>query len=199
MVKFALAATFFALSSVVSASPAPAKAEVNLEKRFNVLSGQWDTENIGLNKKLNAIGKIPTTWRWTYNAASTALIADVSYDLWLSNVPNSGTGSKDTTFEVMIWLSNRRAGPAGSKVATANINGLNWGLFKGRVGTWDVYSFVAPSELSNYNADLKPFLTHLINSRGISSNQYLVALQAGTEPFEGSGTLTTTAYTAAIN
>ncbi|CAE6465988.1 unnamed protein product [Rhizoctonia solani] len=259
MVKFALAATFFALSSVVSASPAPAKTEVNLEKRFNVLSGQWDTENIGngqyilynnlfgskqlgtsgsqstqalsysgttiswktqyswqgnptnvksyanvalqkgLNKKLNAIGKIPTTWRWTYNAASTALIADVSYDLWLSNVPNSGTGSKDTTFEVMIWLSNRRAGPAGSKVATANINGLNWGLFKGRVGTWDVYSFVAPSELSNYNADLKPFLTYLINSRGISSNQYLVALQAGTEPFEGSGTLTTTAYTAAIN
>ncbi|CAE6444973.1 unnamed protein product [Rhizoctonia solani] len=259
MVKFALAATLLALGSAISASPTPLQTEVSLEKRFNVLRGQWDSEKIGngqyilynnlfgrdqsgtsgsqttqalsysgttigwktqynwkgnpnnvksyanvalqkgLNKRLSAIRTIPTTWRWTYNAASSKLVADVAYDLWLSNTPNSPTASTASTFEVMIWLSNRRAGPAGSQVATPKINGLTWKLFKGTVGTWVVYSFVAPSELTNYNSDLKPFFTYLNSAYRVSLNQYLVGLQAGTEPFEGSGTLTTTGYTAAIN
>ncbi|KAJ1308308.1 hypothetical protein OPQ81_004020 [Rhizoctonia solani] len=258
MVKFALATALLALGSIVSASPAPVK-EAGLEKRFNLLTGQWDSENIGngqytlynnlwgkdkagtsgsqstqaltysgttigwktqyswknnpidvksyanvallkgLGKQLSTIKTIPTSWKWTYTTASNGLIADVSYDLWLSNIP-TGTGhSKTSTVEVMIWLSNRLAGPAGAQVATASIGGQNWKVFKGRVETWDVYSFVAPTELTNYSADLKPFFTYLSSSHGVSLNQYLVALQAGTEPFEGSATLTTTAYTAAIN
>ncbi|CAE6429254.1 unnamed protein product [Rhizoctonia solani] len=245
MVKFALTTVLLALGSVVSASPAPAKPETNLEKRFNLLSGQWDSENIGngqytlynnlwgkdkpgtsgsqstqalsysgttigwktqyswsgnpsdvksyanvalmkgLGKRLSAIRTIPTTWRWTYTAASSSLRADVSYDLWLSNVPNGTGHSKTSTVEIMIWLSNRRAGPAGSQVATANVGGTSWKVFKGKVETWDVYSFVASTELTNYNADLKPFFTYLSSSHGVSLNQYLVALQAGTEPFLG--------------
>ncbi|CAE6482042.1 unnamed protein product [Rhizoctonia solani] len=244
MVKFALASTLLALCNVVSASPAPVRNEVGLEKRFKVLKGQWDSENIGsgqyilynnlhglgkatswsqttqalsysgttiswetkyswsgnptnvksyanvslqkgLSKKLSAIRKIPTTWKWAYSAASGSLVADVSYDLWLSNIPNSCTACRTSTFEVMIWLSNRRAGPAGSQIATHPIGGVNWKVFKGVVGTWIVYSFVAPSELTNYNADLKPFFTYLNTAYGVSLNQYLVALQAGTEPFVG--------------
>ncbi|CAE6390348.1 unnamed protein product [Rhizoctonia solani] len=259
MVKFALAATLLALSSAISASPTPMKAEVSFEKRFNVLSAQYDSEAIGngqyilynnlfgrdqsgtsgsqttqalsysgttigwrtqynwrgnpnnvksyanvalrkgLSKRLSAIRTIPTTWKWTYNAASSTLVADVAYDLWLSNTPNSATASRASTFEIMIWLSNRRAGPAGVQVATPRINGLTWTLFRGTVGTWTVYSFVAPSELTNYNSDLKPFFTYLNTAYKVSLNQYLVGLQAGTEPFEGSGTFTTTGYSAAIN
>ncbi|GAB1523749.1 hypothetical protein RhiTH_006899 [Rhizoctonia solani] len=259
MVKFAVAATFFVLTGLASASPAPLNAESNLEKRFNLLSGQWDSENIGngqymlynnlwgkskpgtsgsqstqalsysgttigwrtqyswsgnpndvksyanaallkgLGKRLSAIKTIPTTWRWTYSAAASDLVANVSYDLWLSNVPNGTGHSTTSTYEIMIWLSNRRAGPAGSQVATTTIGGQSWKVFKGRVETWDVYSFVASNELTNYNADLKPFFTYLSSSHGVSLNQYLVALQAGTEPFQKTGTLTTTAYTAAIN
>ncbi|CAE6438111.1 unnamed protein product [Rhizoctonia solani] len=259
MVKIAVAATFFVLTGLASASPAPLKTESNLEKRFNLLSGQWDSENIGngqymlynnlwgkskpgtsgsqstqalsysgttigwrtqyswsgnpndvksyanaallkgLGKRLSAIKTIPTTWRWTYSAAASDLVANVSYDLWLSNVPNGTGHSTTSTYEIMIWLSNRRAGPAGSQVATTTIGGQSWKVFKGRVETWDVYSFVASNELTNYNADLKPFFTYLSSSHGVSLNQYLVALQAGTEPFQKTGTLTTTAYTAAIN
>ncbi|KDN46398.1 hypothetical protein RSAG8_04342, partial [Rhizoctonia solani AG-8 WAC10335] len=311
MIKLVLATALLALS--VSASPAPPRAEANLEKRFKVLSGQWDYEDIGegnqyrlynnlhglgqpgttgsqstqalsykepatigwktqytwsgnpgnvksyanaalqqgqdTRKKLSAINSIPTSWTWGYNAAPSTLVADVSYDLWLSNDPKSGTASPSSTFEIMIWLSNRKAGPAGSQIATANIGGLGWKLFKGKVGTWEVYSFVANSELHNYHADLKHFFTgpagsqiatvnigglgwklfkgkvgtwevysfvanselhnyhadlkhfftYLSQSQGVSLDQYLVALQAGTEPFVGSGTLTTTAYSAAIN
>ncbi|CAE6438676.1 unnamed protein product [Rhizoctonia solani] len=259
MIKLVLATALLALS--VSASPAPPRAEAHLEKRFKLLSGQWDYEDIGkgnqyrlynnlhglgqpgttgsqstqvlsykepgtiswktqytwsgnpvnvksyanvalqqgTRKKLSAIKTIPTSWTWGYNAAPSTLVADVSYDLWLSNDPKSGTASPSSTFEIMIWLSNRKAGPAGSQIATANIGGLGWKLFKGKVGTWEVYSFVALSELHNYHADLKHFFTYLSQSQGVSLDQYLVALQAGTEPFVGSGTLTTTAYSAAIN
>ncbi|KAF8709379.1 Glycosyl hydrolase family 12, partial [Rhizoctonia solani] len=259
MVKLTIVPFFLIITGVVSTSPTPAKVGVSLEKRFNVLTGQWESENIGngqyilfnnlwgkdqpgtsgsqttealsysgttiswktqyswsgnpndvksyanvallkgLGRQLSAIKTIPTTWRWTYSAAASDLVANVSYDLWLSNIPNGTAASTTSTYEIMIWLSNRRAGPAGSQVATANIGGQNWAVFKGRFQTWDVYSFVASSELTNYNADLKPFFTYLSSSHGVSLSQYLVALQAGTEPFQKSGTLTTTSYTAAVN
>ncbi|KAF8760045.1 Glycosyl hydrolase family 12 [Rhizoctonia solani] len=216
MVKIAVAATFFVLTGLASASPAPLKTESNLEKRFNLLSGQWDSENIGNGQYMlynNLWGKSkpgtsglralrhspivgppsagghntrgaailmickrrltegtwqatlchqddPTTWRWTYSAAASDLVANVSYDLWLSNVPNGTGHSTTSTYEIMIWLSNRRAGPAGSQVATTTIGGQSWKVFKGRVETWDVYSFVASNELTNYNADLKPFFAY---------------------------------------
>ncbi|CAE6481575.1 unnamed protein product [Rhizoctonia solani] len=155
----------------------------------------------GIRKNINSISSIPTKWSWKYDSVSNPLTADVSYDLWLSRDPNSGPSSASSTVEVMVWLSNRNAGPAGSKIATAKVGGLDWALFKGRVGTWDVYSFVAASEISNYNANLLPFFTFLRDDPQIKLdlNQYLVAVQAGTEPFQGSATLTTEAYSVAIN
>ncbi|KAF8601588.1 concanavalin A-like lectin/glucanase, partial [Ceratobasidium sp. AG-I] len=151
--------------------------------------------NTGLNKKLSAIASIPTTWYWTYSSASSGLVADVSYDLWLSTT--SGGSSSD---EIMIWLSTRGgAGPAGSQITTASVGGVTWKLYKGTVSTWTVWSFVAPSEITGYNTDLKPFFTYLINSQGLSSSKYLTGVQAGTEPFIGSATLTTTEYSVTVN
>ncbi|CAE6413056.1 unnamed protein product [Rhizoctonia solani] len=161
--------------------------------------------NEGTRRKLTEIETIPTRWDWTYthpggsDKKTDPLVADVSYDLWLSRDPKSGTASSSSTVEVMVWLSNRRAGPAGFRIATAKVGEINWELFKGRVGTWEVYSFVAPSEMTNYSGDLKQFFTYLNANEKVSSDQYLVAVQAGTEPFEGTGTLLTNGYTAAIN
>ncbi|CUA71049.1 Endoglucanase cel12C [Rhizoctonia solani] len=247
-----------ALSTLVSGSPvevgsAKRDAGFSLNKRFNVLTGQWDNEslnsgyytlynnlwgkdsgsgsqttqatsvngkkvawkttynwsggpynvksysdvglNSGLNKKLSAISSIPTGWYWTYSSASSNLVSNVSYDLWLST-----TSGGSNTDEIMIWLSARGgAGPAGSQITTATVNGVTWKLFKGTVSTWTVWSFVAPSELTSYNSDLKPFFTYLINSQGLSSSKYLTGVQAGTEPFVGSATLTTTEYSVTVN
>ncbi|KAG9122771.1 hypothetical protein FRC07_000706 [Ceratobasidium sp. 392] len=248
-----LAVASLALSTLVSASPV--NNEVSLNKRFNTLSGQWDTEsenggyytlynnlwgkdaatsgsqttqatsvngkkvawkttytwaggpynvksyanlglNTGLNKKLSAIASIPSNWYWTYSSASSSLVSNVSYDLWLSTT--SGGASTD---EIMIWLSARGgAGPAGSQIATVTVNGTSWKLFKGTVSTWTVWSFVVASgELTSYNQDLKGFFTYLINSQGLSSSKYLTGVQAGTEPFIGSATLTTTEYQVTVN
>jgi hypothetical protein len=70
------------------------------------------------------------------------------------------------------------------------------------VKTWTIFSFVAPSEVTNYNSDLKPFLSvssyfclyignpyrwaaYLTQNQGVPSSQFLVQAQAGTEPFVG--------------
>ncbi|KAG8915889.1 hypothetical protein FRC01_003476 [Tulasnella sp. 417] len=154
---------------------------------------------VGLGAQLSSISSIPSQWYWTYLDASDDLVADVSYDLWLSS-SSTGTGSSSTSsYEIMIWLSTRGgAGPAGSQIATATINDMSWSLYQGTVSTWTVYSFVAPYEINNYYQDLLPFFTYLINNQGVSSDQYLVGIQAGTEPFSGGATLTTSAYYATV-
>ncbi|KAG7086401.1 hypothetical protein E1B28_002356 [Marasmius oreades] len=154
----------------------------------------------GLGKRISDIQSIPTAWSWSYSGASSSLVADVSYDLWLSTVANSGGASSSSTFEIMVWLSARGgAGPAGSQIGTANVNGVTWRLFKGQVSTWTVFSFVAPNEITNFNSDLKGFLNFLTANQGVSSSQFLVQAQAGTEPFVGSATLNTNSYSISIN
>jgi len=60
-------------------------------------------------------------------------------------------------------------------------------LFLGTVSTWQVYSFVPSSgEITSFTEDVKPFVTYLTSNKGISTSQYLVQLQAGTEPFVSS-------------
>ncbi|KAG8891162.1 hypothetical protein FRC01_014868 [Tulasnella sp. 417] len=155
---------------------------------------------VGLKKQISSITSIPSKWQWTYTSASSDLVADVSYDLWLST-SSTGTGASSTSsYEIMIWLSTRGgAGPAGSQIGTATVNGISWKLFKGPVSTWTVFSYVPSTELTNFNQDLLPFITYLTTNQGISSSQYLVQLQAGTEPFIGSATLTTTSYSVVVN
>jgi len=53
------------------------------------------------------LSSIPTSWQWSYTAASPALISDVAYDLWLSNTALSTGASSNSTYEIMIWLSAR--------------------------------------------------------------------------------------------
>ncbi|KAF9480880.1 glycoside hydrolase family 12 protein [Pholiota conissans] len=171
-----------------SGAPTQVKSYANLDLRS------------GIGKTLASIQSIPTSWQWSYSSASSNLVADVSYDLWLSKTAGTTGATSASTYEIMIWLSARGgATPAGSQVGTVNINGLNWKLFKGVVGSWNIFSFVAPSEMTNFNEDLKPFFNYLVSSQGVPSNQFLVQAQSGTEPFVGSATLTTQSYSLAIN
>lgn len=113
----------------------------------------------------------------------------------------------------------KRAGPVGSQIGTArydailhpfldtnviaSVNGITWKLHKGTVESWTCISFVAPSEITNFNSDLKPFFSmyiipskprndynffapaYLTENQGVSASQYLVQAQSGTEPFTG--------------
>jgi len=155
---------------------------------------------VGLGQSLSLIKSISTAWQWNYVNASSDLAANVAYDMWLSN-SSTGTGSSSSTsFEVMVWLSSRGgAAPYGRVVGHATVNGVTWTVYKGIIKTWVLISFLTPSETTNYNSDQKPFFDYLITNNTITGTQYLVQLQAGTEPFIGSATLNTSSYSVSIN
>lgn len=123
------------------------------------------------------------------------LVVDVSYDMFLSS---SASGQDE--YEIMIWLSTLGgANPitsSGSPIATTpTFAGVSWELYSGYNGNTKVYSFVAPSQQTKFSGDILEFLHYLESHEGVSSSQYLLRIQAGTEPFRGSNAkLVTSAY-----
>jgi xyloglucan-specific endo-beta-1,4-glucanase len=104
----------------------------------------------------------------------------------------------------MIWVAALGgAGPissTGKPVATVQIAGTTWDLFKGPNSSWTVFSFVARTEQTSFNVDLLDFFEYLIHNQGMPSTQYLSGIAAGTEPFSGSNAqLTTSDYVLSIH
>ena len=128
------------------------------------------------------------------------MVANVSYDLWLAA---SKGGS--AAYEIMVWLgAYGGAGPissTGSPVATTNIAGRNWQLFKGPNGSFTVFSFVVQGgPVTNFNADMKAFIDFLVRTQGVPASYWITSLQAGTEPFTGSNAVfTTTDYSISVS
>lgn len=146
-------------------------------------------------KTLSSITSIDSTWDWSYS--TTDIVADVAYDMFLSS-----TADGDDEYEIMVWLAALGgAGPissTGSAIATTTINGVTFKLYSGPNGSMTVYSFVAESTTTAFSGDMLDFFTYLIDNEGLSSSLYLIDVQAGTEPFTGSATLTTSKYSVAV-
>ncbi|EIW55688.1 concanavalin A-like lectin/glucanase [Trametes versicolor FP-101664 SS1] len=160
--------------------------------------------NQGLNKQLSAIKSMPSTWQWSQTTSGT-ITADVAYDLFTAN----SAGGANVN-EIMIWLANFNAGPISSQYGSdgkpvpvaSNINlaGHTWNLYSGSNGANAVFSFLPTSgTITSFSGDLNTFFQYLTQHEGVSTSQFLVTAQAGTEPTVGSATLTTTAYSLAIN
>lgn len=129
--------------------------------------------------------------------STTDIVADVAYDMFLSS-----TADGSDEYEIMVWLAALGgAGPissTGSAIATTTINGVTFKLYSGPNGSMTVYSFVAESTTTSFSGDMLDFFTYLIDNEGLSSSLYLIDVQAGTEPFTGSATLTTSTYSVAV-
>ncbi|ETI54459.1 hypothetical protein F441_02682 [Phytophthora nicotianae CJ01A1] len=150
-------------------------------------------------KQIKNIKTIPTKMKYSYSHSSGTFVADVSYDLFTSS---TATGKNE--YEIMIWLAAYGgAGPissTGKAIATVTIGSNSFKLYKGPNGSTTVFSFVATKTITNFTADLQKFLTYLVNSQGLPSSQYLITLEAGTEPFVGTNAkMTVSSYSAAVN
>jgi len=157
--------------------------------------------NVGLtmtSTQLSKLGSVPTTWNWSY--AGSDIIADVAYDMFTSS-----TSGGSAEYEIMVWLAALGgAGPissTGSPVATPTVAGHSWKLYSGKNGAMTVYSFVTNgASISSFSGNLKDFFTYLESNQGLSTSQYLLSVQAGTEPFSGtSAKLTTSAYSVSLS
>lgn len=166
---------------------------------YNVKSYDNVAYNFNTGVQLSTISSIPSTWSWTQTGTSP--INNVAYDLMTGSTSST---SATHEYEIMIWLAAfNGAGPissSGSAIATPSIAGYSWKLFDGYNGSMRVFSFVASSNVNNFSGDLNLFLKYLATNNGLSSSQYLVVLQGGTEPFTGSNVvLTTSKYSVALN
>ncbi|RLN69550.1 hypothetical protein BBJ29_005893 [Phytophthora kernoviae] len=135
-------------------------------------------------KQIKNIKSIPSKMKYSYSYSGT-LIADVSYDLFTSS-----TAAGSNEYEIMIWLAAYGgAGPissTGKAIATVTIDGNSFKVYKGPNGNTTVFSFVSTKTITNFSADLLNFLSYLVKNQGLPSSQYLITLEAGTEPFTGS-------------
>ena len=121
----------------------------------------------------------------------------------------------------MVWLANFNAGPISSQYGSdgnpvpvasdLSIAGHSWNLYSGSNGANAVFSFLPTSgTITSFSGDLKDFFDvsgsyggfrdgrliwhwtqYLTENEGLSSSQYLVTAQAGTEATSGSATLDT--------
>ncbi|KAE9175885.1 hypothetical protein PF005_g25214, partial [Phytophthora fragariae] len=150
-------------------------------------------------KTLSSISTIPTAMKYSYSYSSGTFVADVSYDLFTSS---TATGKNE--YEIMIWLAAYGgAGPissTGKAIATVTVGTNSFKLYKGPNGSTTVFSFVATKTITNFSADLQKFLSYLIKNQGLPSTQYLITLEAGTEPFVGTNAkMAVSSFSAAVN
>ncbi|WP_304453715.1 hypothetical protein [Nocardiopsis sp. YSL2] len=157
----------------------------------------WKSDRTGLPVRLSWGTPVPSAWDYDVSTDGTAA---VNYDLWLHDTADPGW-EDDPADEVMIWLSaHGGAGPIGGRVATVDVAGQSWDLYRGEIlddagnHMWWVHSFVHTEGTTSFDADLTDFTGALVRRGDLREGQYLSSVQAGVEVFRGSGELTTRAY-----
>ncbi|MBE0340324.1 hypothetical protein E4V51_02815, partial [Paenibacillus sp. 28ISP30-2] len=121
----------------------------------------------------------------TYNAA---------YDVWFHETDKASWDSTPTD-ELMIWLNNTNAGPAGTYVETVSLAGSNWDVYKGWIDAgsgkgWNVFSFVRKSNTNSASFNIKNFTDYMIYTKKWMSNaKFVSSVEFGTEIFDGGGSI----------
>ena len=154
--------------------------------------------NTGLPIRLD-VGTLPAVnCGWDFTVSTTGTL-DVSYDTWLHTLDvsaaDAGMGTNATpSQEVMVWLYTAGgAGPIGPVVASnVSLAGTTWDLHQGPGGsTWPVSSYVRTGNATTAVMNMMVFYNDLVSRGWIPNTRYLSSIQAGTEVFSGTGTLTT--------
>jgi len=137
-------------------------------------------------RKISSINSLQTSVSWSLS--NTNVRADVAYDIFTAADPNHSTSSGD--YELMIWLGRYgNVYPIGSSKGNVNVAGRTWDLWVGMNGNMKVFSFIAPSPVTSFSANVKDFFNYLQNNQGFpASSQNLLTFQMGTEPFTGGQT-----------
>ncbi|KAL2256593.1 hypothetical protein VTK26DRAFT_1431 [Humicola hyalothermophila] len=149
----------------------------------NVKSYPYSGKQVARGMKISNIWNMQTSVSWSYD--NTNIRANVAYDVFTAADPNHVNSSGD--YELMIWLAKYGdIYPIGSSVGTVNVAGRTWDLWVGYNGSMKVFSFIAPSPINSFDANVKEFFNYLQSNQGYPANdQHLIVFQIGTEPFTG--------------
>ncbi|TFK44942.1 endocellulase [Crucibulum laeve] len=168
---------------------------------YSVKSFAMVESHISKGMRLRAVQSMPTSWSWKYTQRSAGLRANIAYDVWLGAPSSGSAASSVSTHEVMVWISNAgSAQPLGSLAESQiSIGSHKWNFWKGHRKGWGVLTFVTSvGDIHDFNTDLNQFFVYLVAKQNLSSELFIHRIQAGTEPFVGSATLVTSAYTVSV-
>jgi hypothetical protein len=107
-----------------------------------------------------------------------------AFDLWLTSTnPPSG----DTiTREVMIWVGKAEMSPGGSKVASLEIDGVPYSLFKAQ-WDWTYLAFIQETDEPTASIPIASLLRYLVDNQYVLPEEYLASIEFGNEIVYGSG------------
>ncbi len=162
-----------------------------------VYGWHWtDASSLGILLNRSATTAINCGWTFDVNQDGTM---NVAYDLFTHTMAAPGY-SNDPADEIMIWLyAGGGAGPIGSQVGTVSVAGASWNLYSGNNGYWNVRSYVRTSNTTSATFNLMDFLKDLMERNLLTEGKYLSSIEAGTEIFNGTGTLDTSSFYCTIN
>jgi hypothetical protein len=151
----------------------------------------WKVSNTGLPLQLSANRNIQCGWDFQVDATG---VFNVAYDIFTHTIPNPGTND-DPADEIMIWL-HRTGGPApiGAREATVTLGGATWDLHRGANDVWNVFSFVRTSNAATSVLNIMDFMRDLVTRGWMQNTKYVSSVQAGSEIFNGSGSVTTRGF-----
>jgi hypothetical protein len=149
---------------------------------------------VGSLGDLTASGRIETVC-----AAGSTCTMNTAFDLLFSNTPTPATWPP--TAELMVWVqATCNACNAGKLVGTVSIDGVNFEVYKGTVtpptgtASWTYVAYVAEKTVTQFNFNIKNFLTDSLARGYLKASDYLAVVEIGTEVTSGQGTTTLSGY-----
>lgn len=120
---------------------------------------------------------------------------NTSFDIWITS--SSSPNQSNITREIMIWTQNYGQQPGGSKIASVNIDNVNFDFYKAD-WNWTYLAFVIKDNLNYQTVNIHKFLEYLISNGYIKNDEYLASVEFGNEIIEGFGNTTITNYKVVI-
>ncbi len=165
---------------------------------------QVGTEQGSTTRKLptliSALGDIQATGRIeTVCAPGASCTMNTAFELLFSSTPTPTVWPP--TAEVMVWVQATCGScNAGKLQGKVTIDGVEFEVYKGIVtpptgtASWTYVAYVATQTVTQFNFNMKNFVTDSLNRGYLKANEYLSVVELGTEITSGKGTTTLTGY-----
>jgi len=130
-----------------------------------------------LPEQIRNIISLQASYKAAINITSQEKKYNLSFDGWITNSPPHD--KSNIQYELMIWEHSLNMPPAGTIVATPQIDGIPYNLYEGQGSnegiTWTIFTYLpqASIQISDRIIDIKPFLSNLVSSGRILPTHFL--------------------------
>ena len=156
--------------------------------------GDCSSNRQGMPIQERAITSVPTTWSVVPSSTGKW---DISYDIWFNTTPT--TSGCPNGLEIMVWLNEAGARPAGSQVAVVTINNMSWKVWYGTGGCGPDLSYEATRPVSSVSFDLLHFFKDAATRGYLNPAWYLIDVEGGTEIWTPGSNFHTNSFSVSVN